>query len=45
VSSAAVAGKEDKNKKIKSKPNEPLTAGAASQGSQFGPGSFYIAAD
>jgi hypothetical protein len=27
---AAIAGKEDKNKKTKSKPNEPSTAGAAS---------------
>ena len=27
---AAIAGKEDKTKKIKSKPNEPSTAGAAS---------------
>ena len=27
---ATVAGKEDKNRKAKSKPNEPSTAGAAS---------------
>ena len=37
------AGVSPENKKSR-KSNEPSTAGAASQGSQFGPGSFYLAA-
>jgi hypothetical protein len=36
-------GVSPENKKSR-KSNEPSTAGAASQGSQFGPGSFYLAA-